>query len=73
VSVSDVVVRIDGTEEDVRVTPGGEASVRISGLEPGRHRIAVTASDLQETKNSENASARPLPNTRTVTASFTVT
>ncbi len=72
VSVPDVVVRIDGTEEDVRVTASGQASVRISGLEPGRHRISVTASDLQETKNSENASARPLPNTRTVHAAFTV-
>ena len=42
------------------------------GLEVGRHRLEITASDLQETKNSENASALALPNTRTVHTAFTV-
>ena len=44
----------------------------MSGLRPGRHRLVITASDLQETKNSENASALALPNTRTVHVAFTV-
>jgi hypothetical protein len=72
VSIPDVVVRVDGTEEDVDVTAGGDASVDVSGLEAGRHRLEIIASDLQETKNSENSSALPLPNTRTVHTAFTV-
>jgi hypothetical protein len=72
VSVPDVVVRVDGTQHDVAVSPSGEARVRVSGLRVGRHRLEITASDLQETKNSENASALALPNTRTVHAAFTV-
>ena len=58
-------MRVDGTQEDVSVSASGEASVRVSGLEAGRHRLDIAASDLQETKNSENASALALPNTRT--------
>ncbi len=72
VSVPDIVVSVDGTQEDVSVSSSGEARVRVGGLEAGRHRLAITASDLQETKNSENASALALPNTRTVHAAFTV-
>ena len=47
--------------------------VRIStdGLATGRHRLRIRVSDYQETKNTENV-ARILPNTRTLTASFTV-
>lgn len=47
--------------------------VRIStiGLAPGRHRLRLRVSDYQETKNTENV-ARILPNTRTLTANFTV-
>jgi len=47
--------------------------VRIStvGFSPGRHRLRIRVSDYQETKNTENV-ARILPNTRTLTATFTV-
>jgi subtilisin family serine protease len=47
--------------------------VRIStdGLAAGRHRLRIRVSDYQETKNTENV-ARILPNTRTLTATFTV-
>jgi hypothetical protein len=38
---------------------------------PGRHRLTQHVSDYQESKNMENA-ARILPNTRVLTASFTV-
>jgi minor extracellular serine protease Vpr len=72
VSIPDVLVRVDGTQEDVAVTSDGRASVRVAGIEPGRHRVDISASDLQETKNSENASALALPNTRTVHVTFTV-
>ncbi len=41
------------------------------GLAPGRHRLRLRVSDYQETKNTENV-ARILPNTRTLTATFTV-
>ncbi|MDX6730908.1 MAG: minor extracellular serine protease Vpr [Baekduia sp.] len=72
VSIPDVVVRVDGTQEDVSVSADGKASVRVSGLGAGRHRADISASDLQETKNSENASALALPNTRAVHVTFTV-
>ena len=56
----------------VSVSAAGDAQVRVRGLARGRHRLAIAASDLQETKNSENASALALPNTRTVHTAFTV-
>jgi hypothetical protein len=72
VSHADVVVSVDGTQEGVSLSAAGDAQVRVRDLRPGRHRLAITASDLQETKNSENASALALPNTRTVHVTFTV-
>jgi subtilisin family serine protease len=47
--------------------------IRVStvGLAPGRHRLRLRVSDHQETKNTENV-ARILPNTRTLTTTFTV-
>ena len=72
VSPPDVVVRVDGTEVESSVSQQGEGRAQVSGLEPGRHRVEISASDLQETKNSENASALALPNTRTVHTAFTV-
>ena len=72
VSAPDLVVSVDGTQEDVSVSPEGDVRVHVSGLEAGRHRLVITASDIQETKNSENASALALPNTRTVHTAFTV-
>ena len=72
VSAPDVVVRVDGTQEEVSVFPGGLVRVHVGRLSTGRHRLAISASDLQETKNSENASALALPNTRVVHTAFTV-
>jgi subtilisin family serine protease len=72
VSAPDVVVRIDGTQEETEVSSTGQVRVRIGRLSVGRHRLEIAASDLQETKNSENASALALPNTRTVHTAFTV-
>jgi hypothetical protein len=72
VSAPDIVVRVDGTQEDAQVSSTGQVRVRIGRLSSGRHRLDISASDLQETKNSENASALALPNTRTVHTAFTV-
>ena len=72
VSAPDVAVRVDGTQEEVDVSPTGRVRVHIGRLSSGRHRLEISASDLQETKNSENASALALPNTRTVHAVFSV-
>ncbi len=44
---------------------------RPADFSPGRHRLRLRVSDYQETKNTENV-ARILPNTRTLTATFTV-
>jgi hypothetical protein len=72
ISPSDVVVSVDGTQETVTVSPSGDARVAVSDLHAGRHRLTITASDLQETKNSENAAALALPNTRARHVTFTV-
>ena len=72
VSASDLVVRVDGTQEDVAVSSSGRVRVHTGHLSVGRHRLEISASDLQETKNSENASALALPNTRVVHTAFTV-
>jgi hypothetical protein len=72
VSEPDVTVRVDGTQEEAAVSPAGQVRAHIGRLSAGRHRIDITASDTQETKNSENASALALPNTRTVHTAFTV-
>jgi subtilisin family serine protease len=72
VSAADLVVRVDGTQEETTVSSAGQVRVRIGRLSSGRHSLVISASDLQETKNSENASALALPNTRTVHTAFTV-
>ncbi|MDX6619386.1 MAG: minor extracellular serine protease Vpr [Gaiellales bacterium] len=72
ISPGDVIANVDGTQEVVSVSAGGDGRVRVSGLRAGRHRLVITASDLQETKNSENAAALALPNTRTAHVTFTV-
>jgi subtilisin family serine protease len=48
---------------------GGVLSIPTGDLPPGTHRVRVRASDVQESKNTENV-ARILPNTRIAT--FTV-
>ena len=49
----------------------GLVGLRIPTLGRGRHKLVFTVSDYQEAKNNENASAT-LPNTRRLTATFSV-
>ena len=49
----------------------GVIRIPTGNLSPGRHRLLLRVSDYQETKNTENV-ARILPNTRTLTATFTI-
>jgi subtilisin family serine protease len=44
-------------------------SLGVRGLTPGQHRVVVTLSDYQESKNTENV-ARILPNTARLRAAF---
>jgi len=63
---------IDGGREPSRIhIDGSSVSAELGRIAPGRHHVRITVADFQELKNSENADARPLPNTRV--ASFTVT
>jgi subtilisin family serine protease len=48
----------------------GLVQIRLPALAPGRHKLAFTVSDYQESKNNENG-ASILPNTRHFTATFT--
>jgi hypothetical protein len=67
--------------ESIRVTVDGSTagstlrgnliSIPTGGLAPGSHRLRIRVSDYQESKNTENV-ARILPNTRWLTATFTV-
>jgi hypothetical protein len=49
----------------------GQVGIPTAALGPGSHKLVFTVSDYQEAKNNENAGAR-LPNTRTLTTTFTV-
>jgi subtilisin family serine protease len=49
----------------------GVVRIATRNLAPGTHRLRLRVSDYQETKNTENV-ARILPNTRTLTTTFTV-
>lgn len=49
----------------------GVVRIDTSGLAAGSHRLSLRVSDYQETKNTENV-ARILPNTRILTATFTI-
>jgi minor extracellular serine protease Vpr len=65
-------VRIDGGPAGrVRVS-GSNVTVELGRLARGHHRVRISVADYQELKNSENADADPLPNTRVVAAGFTV-
>ena len=67
-----IVARVDGARRPSRYSPtAARITIGIGGLAPGRHALAVTAADMQETKNNENQS-RILPNTRTLRTSFLV-
>ena len=50
---------------------GGLLSISTAGLSAGTHRLRLRVSDYQESKNTENV-ARILPNTRWLTATFTI-
>jgi hypothetical protein len=65
-----ILASIDGENVSTSFRDG---VVRVStvGFDPGRHRLRIRVSDYQETKNTENV-ARILPNTRTLSATFTV-
>jgi len=65
-----ISVTLDGETEQGAYSRG-VLTLSIVPLKRGAHRLAVTASDFQETKNMEDV-ARILPNTRTYTNSFTV-
>ena len=65
-----LVVAVDGRRRGARYARG-RISIPLAGSAPGRHRVTVQISDHQETRNMENV-ARILPNTRRVSALFTV-
>ena len=72
VSPNDAIVQVDGREVGTVKTVGDRVTIDVSQLAPGRHALFARVSDLQETKNSENAAAAGLPNTRTVRTTFVV-
>jgi hypothetical protein len=65
-----LVVSVDGARVESRIR-GGVIAVDTDGMARGRHRLRVRLSDVQETKNTENV-AGVLPNTRTLTTTFSV-
>jgi subtilase family protein len=72
VEASSLFATVDGRFRRVVYFPAnGRAQVGLGALKPGRHRLVFTASDVQETKNNENA-AGVLPNTRKLSTTFRV-
>jgi hypothetical protein len=65
-----VRVHVDGSSARATLS-GGILSIPTGSLSAGAHRLRVRVSDFQESKNTENV-ARILPNTRWLTATFTV-
>jgi subtilisin family serine protease len=61
---------VDGAAVKARLA-GSRITVPVTAAKTGRHKLALTVSDYQESKNMEDV-ARILPNTRTVTTSFAV-
>ena len=71
-SIADSIIAIvDGQTASPLVPPGGVVRIPTDGLAAGQHRLTLRVSDHQESKNTENVN-RILPNTRTLTATFTV-
>ena len=67
-----LLATVDGRFRRVVYFPGANrAELRLGALGRGRHTLVFTASDVQETKNNENAAAT-LPNTRRLRATFTI-
>jgi hypothetical protein len=65
-------VTIDGHDVTRVHVVGSEVTAELGHQTPGRHRVQITVADFQELKNSENADARPLPNTRVAHFGVTV-
>jgi hypothetical protein len=70
VDATTLFATVDGTARTV-AWRAGRATVAPGLLAPGRHKLVVAASDLQELKNDENV-ARILPNTRVLRTTFLV-
>jgi hypothetical protein len=72
VDPSTLLARVDGRPRRVVWDSShGLVGVRLANLAAGRHRLVFTVSDWQEAKNNENAGTT-LPNTRQLTATFSV-
>jgi subtilisin family serine protease len=65
-----IAATVDGEKSETSFRRG-VVSISTGTLAPGPHRLRLRVSDYQETKNTENV-ARILPNTRTLTTTFTV-
>ena len=65
-----IVATLDGDQVPA-VFRAGVISISTSDFVPGRHRLRLRVSDVQESKNTENV-ARILPNTRWLTATIRV-
>ena len=67
-----MLAQVDGRLRRIRYrSSNGVTQVDLRGIARGRHRLVLTASDYQETKNTEDANAT-LPNTRRFVTSFRV-
>ena len=72
VDPSSMLAQVDGRYRPILFTPkSGLVQVGLGRLAAGRHRLIFTASDYQETKNTEDAHAT-LPNTRRLATTFVV-
>jgi hypothetical protein len=67
---SSLVIAIDGADRGGNYR-AGRILIPTTGLRPGQHQLRLQISDYQETRNMENV-AKILPNTRVLTATFTV-
>jgi hypothetical protein len=65
-----LVATVDGRTAAAAYT-AGRVTISLTGVAPGRHRVALEVADYQELKNMENV-PQILPNTRRFTALFTV-
>ena len=73
VSPDDLLVEVDGEGIALTFNPStGIARASLDGVGIGRHPVRIMAADYQETKNSENAAAVGLPNTRVVKTEITL-
>lgn len=66
-----LTVKVDDVSVDTTYDSAtGRATATVAGLVPGKHTLSVSAADYQETRNMEDVPG-VLPNTRTLTTSFT--